>query len=112
MLWWFGGAVLLVVIGNVTWYFHVHGPDILDILDRAKLALGALGLALLLMIVALSVEALLGKVFPDWDFLHGTNEDGESFDRRGTFAVLISFPVTYLLIRGFNAWRKDRVEGK
>jgi hypothetical protein len=43
-------------------------------------------------------------------FIFGVDRNGEPFDRRDTLAVLIAIPVTFLLIRGWNASRKKSVD--
>src|SRR6516164_2355337 len=72
-----------------------------------KVVLTTLGLIALGSVVALGIYLVLREVSPDWPFLHGTDENGEPVDRLLNFAGLISLPVTYFLVRGFLAWRKE-----
>jgi len=77
-----------------------------------KVLLAVFGLLALLSVVTVAIYLLLREVCPDWSFLHGQDENGEPTDRLLNLAGLISLPVTYLLIRGFGAWRKDLKENK
>jgi len=73
-----------------------------------KFYLTLIGLLMLLFAVYFPIAFTLEHILPDYGFFHGTSEDGEPFDRREVIAFWIALPVTYLLIRGFNAWKKDK----
>jgi hypothetical protein len=70
--------------------------------------LGSFLTIILFFLVFQSIHLLIEDMLPDWDFFHHTDEDGKPEDLRTSISFLTAVPITYLLVLGFKAWRKDR----
>lgn len=95
------GVAIFVILG--AWSIYADEGDI-SLKDRLLI----FGMFLLFLAVWFPIAYTLEHALPDWGFFHGTDENGDPFDRRDMIAFFIALPVAYLLVRGFNAWRKDK----
>jgi hypothetical protein len=106
------GFIWVTMLGARLWdlvsYIRENGLNSQATKELAGHFFMGLGLVLLWLIVALSINLFLKQYLPDWSLFHGTDDDGEPTDLRETITVFIAFAVTYLLIRGFRAWKKDK----
>jgi len=95
--------VVVLLVWAVVKFFRPLDGD-----DNPKSLLMYFGIFLALLVVAISIELFLQHLLPDWSFFHGTDEDGEPYDRRLDMGFIIGFPIVYLLFRGYEAWKKAK----
>lgn len=60
---------------------------------------------ILYIVVDFIIYAALRRYIPDYGFLFGRDEYGDPTDMRSWIAILSAFPVTYMLVLGYKAWK-------
>jgi hypothetical protein len=99
-LWIIGSAVVV--------FFRAKDKNALFRIEDKKTPLKVVGVLLLLLLVYFPVIFTLERLLPAQRFhrfIYGVDESGEPFDRREILAFLVAVPVTYILVRGWYAWR-------